>query len=66
MEEPSFYDLSASTSTFDRELCFHIMGMVQDRPFFGAFNEDTYFHLEEFEELCFRLVLRGMTRESIT
>jgi hypothetical protein len=59
MEKPSFYDLSASTyefndpltSTSDHELHFHIMGMVQDRRFFGAINEDPYFHLEELEEL---------------
>jgi hypothetical protein len=64
MEKPSFYDLSASTyefndpltSTSDHELHFHIMGMVQDRPFFGAINEDPYFHLEELEKLCSRLV----------
>ena len=76
MERPSFYDLFASTyefndpstSTSDLELHFHIMGMVQDRPFFGAINEDPYFHLEEFEELeelCSRLVLPGMTQEYI-
>jgi hypothetical protein len=41
------------------------MGMVQDRSFFGAINEDPYFHLEEFEELCSRLVLPGMMQESI-
>jgi hypothetical protein len=60
MERPSFYDLSASTyefngpsiSTSDHELHFYIMDMVKDRPFFGVINEDPYFHLEEFEELC--------------
>jgi hypothetical protein len=73
MERPSFFDLSASTyeyndpstSTSDHELHFHIMGMVQDRPFFGAINEHPYFHLEEFEELCSHLVLLGMMQESI-
>jgi hypothetical protein len=73
MERPSFYDLSVSTyefndpstSTSNHELYFNIMGMVQDRLFFGAINEDPYFHLEEFEELCLRLVLPSMTQESI-
>jgi hypothetical protein len=73
MQRPSLCDISASsyefndpsTSSSDHELHFHIMGMVQDRPFFGAINENPYFHLEEFEELCSRLVLPGMTQESI-
>jgi hypothetical protein len=73
MKRPSFHDLSTSTyefndpstSTSDHELHFHITGMVQDRPFFGAINEDPYFHLEEFEELCSRLVLPSMIHESI-
>jgi hypothetical protein len=66
MERSSFHDLSASTyefndlSTFtsDHELHFHIMSMVRYRPFFGAINE-------KFKELYSRLVLLGMTHESI-
>jgi hypothetical protein len=74
MERPSFYNLSASTyefndpstSTSDQELHFYIMSMVQDRTFFGAINEDPYFHLKEFQELGSHLVLPGMTQESIS
>jgi hypothetical protein len=69
MERQSIYDLSTSTYEFNdpsmsssnHELHFHITGMVQDRPFFGTINENPYFHLEKFEELCSHLVLPGMT-----
>ena len=39
--------------------------MVQDRPFFGAINEDPYLHLEEFEELCSSLAMPDITQDTM-
>jgi hypothetical protein len=58
MERPSFHDLSTSTYEFkdlsmfssNHELDPDLINMVQDRPFSGAINEDSYIHLKEFKD----------------
>ena len=73
MERSSFHDLSTSTYEFNdpstsssnHELNPDLIDMVQDRPFFGAINEDPYIHMKEFEDLCSRLAIPGMTHETV-
>jgi hypothetical protein len=59
-----FLEPSSSSST-SCELRPSLIAMVQNRPFFGDINEDPHHHLQEFEELCWCLVISDMTQKTL-
>jgi hypothetical protein len=42
-----------------------LIAMVKDQSFSGEVNENTYFHLREFEQICACLHIEGMSYETL-
>jgi hypothetical protein len=47
------------------ELSPELIAMVKDQSFSGEVNENPYFHLREFEQICACLHIEGMSYETL-